>query len=150
MNDETKYTFRATLAYVAADIFERCYPSDDRVRKCAEAWEALAHGENVDIDEARDGARDAAMRAKYPAAKAAAWSVVWDSRRPDGKDAVIDASSAEAWDASECDKSGAWNVAQDNLSKDISRWMSDIIDVYEVKSAGRMIDGREWLQFPEV
>ena len=60
LEQETVYHFRATLAFIAADIYEKYYPDDSRVRDCAEAWLKAANGEDVNLAAARAAAMDAA------------------------------------------------------------------------------------------
>lgn len=125
LSDETVYTFRATLAYLGADIYERYYQDDDRVRKCAEAWHALARGECVDIRAARDAAWDATMAATVEAAIEAA-SVAASAS---ASSAAYDAAAASAIYA---DDAMEYVTANDVATiDDVAMWLRDIIEVYE-------------------
>ena len=65
LNQDTTNHFRAALAFFAADIYEKYYPDDSRVRDCAVAWLETASGRVVDLASAR------------AAARAAAWDAAW-------------------------------------------------------------------------
>lgn len=86
LTDEQLHTFRAALAHYVADIYESYYPNDSRVRDCADAWQRLAAGEDVNIEHFK-----AAAMATAWAAASAAGAAAWDA-------AAWAAASAAAWD----------------------------------------------------
>ena len=73
LSEETVNTFRAALAHLCADIYERYYPDDDRVRKCAEALTNAANGDLSGMVSGYLAAYDAARRAN-PRNKPPAWA----------------------------------------------------------------------------